>query len=309
METGPVKPSVSIKITDSALPAGASLKTIPEKNIPEKTIPVISSPVRSTPDVFKTAAQNLGLPPDFLSTTLLAFSKFFSITPDSRLFANLRKEILQSGSSSPKTPKEKIALEAKVLAALAAADKGVALGKTGFEIYSADSRNDLDSRHHAGGFQFYQQQYKEKNQNEENEEKDLFDIMNKIPGKNKQRWIILPFNYDPGGTELKVLLRILIKEPLSSSAESIKFGAGAVIIDISGPKYNWRFVLNKTGKDISVNIGIVPGLSSREIAGLRKEMVKNGFSGIKINNGRELPLSEALDLLDIPALPSVNKGV
>jgi len=241
--------------------------------------------------VIKQVLQSLGLPHDALSRALLVFSAFFSITPEPALLSALRKELLSSGTSSPKTGKEKNALEAKVLAALASADKGVVLSEESANFYAAIPGN-MD-------FQERRQPDRDKN---------FLDMMNKISGKNGQKWIVWPFNYKLEGIELNVLVRILIKEPLSIKEPSQE--EGVIIIDIDGPKRNWRFILNRSGtgsvQTMTADIGVFPELNETDIAGLRKEMKRNGFTGIRVYNGRELLLS---DFFGIQALPSVNKEV
>ena len=267
-------------------------------------------------EALKTAALALGLPADALSRALLAFSGIFSITPDSALLSRLRKEILDSGTSSPKDSREKLQLEAKTLAALAAFDKGVVLGRESLRLYSAvpDSgdfsgddffgeSNDPDD-HGSGrqpdaqGFQQFFQDF-----NRGGSEKDrLFGYLNRIPGKNGRHWAVWPFNYSRGGTELKVLVRILIKEPFFSLNR--KDDDNLVIVDITGPKRNWRFLL-RTGEELTSDVSIVPGLPRSDAGKLTRYLAEECGIKCRIHNGRELLLADEF----AEALPSVNEQV
>jgi hypothetical protein len=233
------------------------------------------APTLSGAEVFKAAAAALGLPQDALTNALLSFTRFFSVTPEPTLLTNLRKDVLQSSPSSPKNAKEKAAMESRALAVSAAFDKGVSLSRECLDEYAAVP----------GGSDFSEDQKRRKehsfNQKEEpkaedvkklfedsgqNEgEKHFLDFLNRIPGKNGQRWIVWPFNYCSGGTELNVLVRILIKEPLNH----------LILADIVGPKRKWHFIFDKNGKEkLVVNLYVFPGFPKGELKSLQKEMCR-----------------------------------
>lgn len=126
--------------------------------------------------------------------------------------------------------------EAFSLAAAAAESKGVELQPKGLESYT--DAVDPDSRRHNDE----QQQKRNRNKNEQEEKTSvkiesitadslknmilksmennpLLDILNKLPGKNGQRWIVLPFDFIDGGREFNVSMRILLNEKKSGQAD------------------------------------------------------------------------------------------
>jgi hypothetical protein len=260
----------------SPLPTLAQVKVPAPAGVPPAPTPLAGA------EIFKAAAAALGLPQDALSNALLSFTRFFSITPETTLLTNLRKEVLMSGSSSPKTAKEKAAMESRALAASAAFDKGVSLSKECLDEYAAVP----------GGSDFSGDQKRRKNdsfnQKEEPKaddvkklfedsgqmegEKHFLDFMNRIPGKNGQRWIVWPFNYCSGDTELSVLVRILIKEPVNQQSRA-KNAGGLILADIAGPKRKWHFIFDKNGEGkLTVNLYVFPGFPNGELKSLQLEM-------------------------------------
>ena len=249
--------------------------------------------------IIKSVLASLGLPQDNLSSALLAFTRLFSLTPRQEVLANLRREVLQSARNTGDKGLDAKYIEAKALAVLAAFDKGVILEKDALEAYAAYKNEPMEEPKTSNPpYDFYSKspdaEDLQHSFEKDNEEEDVFGFLNRIAGKNKQRWIVWPFNYTNEGIELKVLLRVLIEEPFY------------LILDITGPKRIWRFLLNKESENISIDIGIKPGLSSKEIKELKKEIQSLGISDIHIRNDEELPLSQKLGFGD---LRSVNKEV
>ncbi|MCL2206305.1 MAG: hypothetical protein FWB82_07295, partial [Treponema sp.] len=78
-------------------------------------------------EVLRQTAIALNLPVDSLSVSLLAFARFFSLTPNPAVLAALRREVLSSPLSHAETASEAASLEAKAMAVAAAFDKGVSL--------------------------------------------------------------------------------------------------------------------------------------------------------------------------------------
>ena len=263
------------------------------------------------------AAAALGLPQDALSSALLAFARFFAITPRQELLANLRREVLvllsakKAGDKTGLKAKyiEAKGLEAKALAVLAAFDKGVRL-----ESDFLEEQPPREFNSNLPDAEDLRQSF-----DEDNEKEDVLGFLNRIPGKNNQRWMVWPFNYNDGDIELKVLIQVLLKEPMVSFIKSEKAGespspvsgAAWLIVDISGPKRNWRFLLNKKegkieNENLSIDIGIKPGLSAMDIKKLKKDFKDLGFSDIRIRNNEDLSLVQEPGFGD---LYSVNKEV
>lgn len=273
--------NAAVKAEAGKAPAG-DLQSLPKNQLAGSTA------AQSGAEAVKTALFSLGLPNDALSQTLLVFSRLFSIAADPGLLSGLRKELLASGPSSPKTAKEKQQLESRVLAALAAFDKDVSLSGGDLEAYAVIPYGGDNS-----------------GQDNSDRKREFYGYLNRIPGKNGRHWVVLPFNYSSGGTELKVLVRILIKGSLLSSEKGND--EGLVITDIAGPKRKWRFLLNKTGEKINADVSIVPGLSPEDSKNLEK-FIKNDlkFAGLRVHNGEEMFLA---DEFAAEVLPVVNKEV
>ncbi|MDR0312936.1 MAG: hypothetical protein LBI14_05005 [Treponema sp.] len=281
------------------------------------TIPAASSPLTGA-EVFKAAVVALGLPQDALSNALLAFTRFFSISPDTALLANLRKEVLASGSSSPKTAKEKAAMESRALAASAAFDKGVTLSEEGLDEYAAVPSDSDSSEHKRREGHFFNKKddpdaeelkksFAHTGQNEG--EEHFLDLLNRIPGKNGQRWVVWPFNYGSGGTELSVLVRILIKEPISLKEP---INRGLIIADIVGPQRKWHFVLDRSGPEkLDVNLFVFPGFE-RGLDQLQKEIektLKNLAPETECHIWNDEVAPSLIAELGIETLPSINEEV
>lgn len=120
--------------------------------------------------------------------------------------------------------------EAFSLAAAAAESKGVELSPKGLETYALALEGELQN-HHDGK---HQQGKQNKNQDEQEEKQTskteritpgdlrkmaneycknnpLFDILNRLPGKNGNRWIVLPFSFSQDGKQYSVSMRILLE--------------------------------------------------------------------------------------------------
>jgi len=250
---------------------------------------------------FKTAA-NLGFPKDALSIALLAFARYFSISLSPALMGTLRREILARGKvSSPETPAEKAALEADALSALIADDKGVTLSSHALEHYARflsfpdkniiqpDEKRDRN-KEECPSAEELRILIEEQGQND-----DTLSFLNDLPGKNGQRWLVFPFNIRVRGIEFQVFLRLLKKGPVSSGE------AGQLIVDISGPKRQWRCFLKKTGEKFLADLRIYPRQSPGALKKLQKEAEQilgngrglfgsfKGFDEILLQNGEEAP--------------------
>jgi len=230
-------------------------------------------------DLFRQLATALGLPADTLSVTLLAFSRFFSLPPKQALMETLRKEVLDSSrTASPQTAAEKSVLESKALAATAALDKGVTLSPEALERYARFFGPPTDGEGggkgaFSGGGKGTTQDREEMPQKEELQaiaeeeakEDHLLDVLNALPGKNGQYWAVFPFDINVRGTVLKVFLRILKGEPFLTGENE------QIIIDIAGPKRQYRCFLKKTGGKLRADIRVYPELSPRTLKSLSKK--------------------------------------
>ena len=185
--------------------------------------------------------------------------------------------------------------EALSLAAAAAESKGVELGPQGLEQFAQaidpdwQKRQDPDERNR-------KRQHKNPDEQEKENapaktgllsaagvkeialraaEKDpLLAILNKLPGKNGQRWLTLPFSFSEDGREYKVSLRILletVKPTLNHAARM------AVDIAESETGRRWLFVLNgpnRHGKSAvsGLTVYLQPEPPPKAIASLTREL-------------------------------------
>ena len=311
----------------TSVPSGASAYG---GDLPPKAV-LSGQNVLSAGELFKQTAATLKLPVDSLSVTLLAFSRFFSLPPSQALIATLRREILTASDSSPKSAAEKAAFEAKAMAAVAAADKGVTLSPETLERYARfleapvfkdDGESGGKNAFNGGGSGKKNPQEREEVPDkeelraiagEEAKNDGFLDIMNSIPGKNGQYWAVFPFNIKVGGTELKVFLRVLKGEPLLTGENE------HVIVDIAGPRRQYRCFLGKTSGKLRADIRVYPELSPKALKQFSKKaksflgegsaLVGNSlvFEEILVKNGDGVP-SWAEILLAEPLL-SIDKEV
>jgi len=276
----------------------------------------------SVKELFLKTAANLGFPKDALSVAILAFARYFSVSLSPAIMKTLRREILASGKpSSPETPDEKTALEAEAFSALIAMDKGVVLSRQALEHYARFLSFPDEN--------FSRQDEKEDRDREESPEEeelriileeeesndDALAFLNHLPGKNGQRWLVFPFSVKIKGIEFQVFFRLLKKEPVSAGEK----GNLHLIVDISGPKKQWRCFLKKAGEKFLADLRVYPRQSPRALKNLQKEAERNlkegralfgsfkGFDEIIVQNGEEAP-SWVEDLFT-ESLPSIYEEV
>jgi hypothetical protein len=311
---------------------------VPAANIPpvdagKPGSPAVPNPQPPNPQFLdiKQIAARLGLPQDTLNLTFLIFSRFLSVSPSPSLIGTLRREILSSfkpPSGEKAAPEANARLEARALAVLSAFDKGVSLAPealeryarlfgtaTGEEAFLPFTGCNPDS----GGNHRKREEYPETSTAPDAEEikaaaeaikDDLLDTLNSLSGKNGQYWTVFPLKINIKGIELKVYIRILNREVPLRSAH--------VIVDIAGPKRQWRCFLSNTrgeGKNgYRADISVYPEYPVLE--SLRKEAErflgkKAGeefcFNEIRLQNGEEFPCWA--DDLGSLCLPSIDEEV
>jgi len=192
--------------------------------------------------------------------------------------------------------------EALSLAAAAAESKGVELQPKGLQMYAeaVDPRQRRD-----GGGQ--KRGNRDKNQNEQDEkapqktvpitadslkqaaldytEKNhILDILNKLPGKNGQRWIVLPFDFYENGFEFNVSMRILLDDEYASNR------AYCMVMDIlinneerercekperEGEKFErrWLFILEAVNEKLrKLSVYFKPEPAQKRLMQFKKEL-------------------------------------
>ena len=248
-------------------------------------------------ELFRETAAALGFPRDQLSVALLAFARFFSLSP--ALLGVLRKDFLSSLKDLPRDTKHtqsqaaghghpvsggKTGFEEGAMAVAAALDKGVALCPDALAYYARFLvPPDAPDGHRTGGESFSHGAGDEEDRDEDNDleeppeieklqaiaenevrKDNLLDILNSLPGKNGQRWAVFPFSIKVRGIELKVFIRILKRA-------SLLHGEGDLVIaDISGPKRQWRCILRERNGKILADLQIYPQVSARTLNSLKR---------------------------------------
>jgi hypothetical protein len=285
----------------------------------------LSSPGVNLEGLYKQTAALLGLPQDTLSFVLISAIRYFSLSPDAALLSRLRGDLLASGAASaPKGGREKAALEAKALAAAAAADKGLRLSPEALEEYAAamepgawfsggGGREPPEDEDPPGGEEApdgeeLERLYAKVNRaGEKSGEGGLLSWLNRLPGRNGQGWAVFPFKIKLEGVELKVFVRLLIGGSFSRFAPGKDAGRGCVIVDIEGPGQNWRFILNRNGGAAAMDITVYPG-QGVDIKALEREAGKF-FEGteIRVQKTGEAPSPGGQFCTE--ALPSVDEKV
>jgi hypothetical protein len=273
--------------------------------------------------MYKQTAALLGLPQDTLSFVLISAIRCFSLPPDAALLTRLRGNLLASGAASaPKTGGEKAALEAKALAAAAAADKGLLLSPEALEEYAAAMEGgawfsgrregqpedeDPPGREETPDGEELAKRYVQANKaGQEGGKEGLLSWLNRLPGGNGQGWAVFPFKIKVRGVELRVSVRLLIKgHPFYASGKDA--GQGSVIVDIEGPAQNWRFILEKTGGKSAMDITLYPGQAG-DIKALEKE-AKKFFGGMEVRVCGSSKAPSLIEHLYQETLPSVNERV
>ncbi|MCL2184778.1 MAG: hypothetical protein FWB86_02835 [Treponema sp.] len=220
-------------------------------NVSDSKTTSLKAPVSSqqTAEVFNkqttrsifSVISSLGLPSDKLSASIISFARFFSLPLKPNVLAAIRQQAFSQtqqtagnaaltgaanqtvASSSADTSFAMKMREAFSFAAAAAESKGVELNQKGIEQYAQAIDPDLHNRQEKE-----RQQEKRRNKDQIEEEKTtitaasleknvnenttpLIEMLNRMPGKNGQRWIVLPFNFSKDGKEFNISMRVLLE--------------------------------------------------------------------------------------------------
>jgi hypothetical protein len=205
--------------------------------------------------------RSLNLPPDSLSAALVSFARRFSLPLDQALLTRLRREALSLNMSR----------ESAALAAVAAAAKGVGLTPEALEKYTAaidpDARREQSGADSQGGGQGRERSGRDGRPPENSGEDEAGDrpgrvsvsgipdagglgkirddidgndpllrVLNSIPGKDGERWMVYPFQVSAGGKRFLVSMRVTAGNG----------GEGArLAVDVAGEDRRWLFVLDQ----------------------------------------------------------------
>jgi len=284
----PVRTGVAVESPQKAAIDGKSSR------LPSPAVPLLNT------------AASLGFPKDALSAALLVFARFFSLSADKAFVGSLRREILDLlDNSSPENTEEKAVLEAKAMAAVIAADKGMLLSPVALERYArflmhpafslmaknqegketSSAKTAQASQKHLGNSMGKPLDRTRGDSREEipdmdelraiaeaqTQEDGFLDFFNCLPGKNGQYWLVFPFNVKVKGIELEVLMRVLSSERGTVPGRVSSTESGQIIADISGPKRQWRCFLKKSAGKFRADIQVYPEYSQTALNHLRKE--------------------------------------
>ena len=258
-----------------------------------------SAPVSSVRSASSLAAA-AGLPQDKLSASIVSFARFFSLPLKPELLSAIRRQAFSPQSAPPPELRQSLAgpapaqepvltaariRETLSLSAAAAESKGVELHPKALEAYAEAVDPEWQKKQNSGG---QKRRQRDKDQNEKEriktppitapalekavlqsaQKNPLLDILNKLPGKNGQRWIVLPFDFPQDDPEYRVSMRILLEEPPSRAA--------CMALDIAesaDPGQRWMFMLEAAnGKPVRLTSYLRPELPPRAQSRLKREL-------------------------------------
>ncbi|GHU16982.1 hypothetical protein FACS1894163_07320 [Spirochaetia bacterium] len=285
----------------------------------------------------------MGLPQDKLSASIIAFVRYFSLPLNPALLAKIRRQSLgaEAGNALPahspgkgqapaagaRSPQSDLRIlqvrEALSLAAAVAADKGVELSRDGLADYARSLSEPLtldpDQGRSAGDGRGEGSPDKGRNQDENPEDAEslrnkilqaedqnpLLKLMNRLPGKNGQRWMVFPFSFEDQGRSFAVTLRILLTP---------EGGAERMALEAVSEDRRWLFIADKPPNGrLQITGSFWPGGSPSE-GGLLRRMEKEladllGISPeqVQLRNDEEFPLFAPDSRAE--ALLSVNEEI
>jgi hypothetical protein len=206
---------------------------------------------------------------DKFSASIISFFRFFSLPLKPELITSIRR---QAFTQLPIVPQANTATARDItpalfqslsLASAAAESKGVELVPKGLELFAefidpALKDEDSQQRHDSQGQQ-RRQQNNGKDETEpqkaaditaaglkkmaiENAEKDpLLAILNRLPGKDRKRWMVFPFSFRKDGSDFNVSMRILLEPELLTNRSIL------MALDVQSKEQKQLFVMEAAG--------------------------------------------------------------
>ena len=322
--------AASSKMAMPLAPAAGSTAAKP----PPAALPAsLPSPMPALPAV----ASPWAVPMDKLSASIASFARYFSLPLKPELIAEIRRQVFASteiptSDSRPTAETAEKKREALSLAAAACKDKGVELSTEGHKAYAAAIDPDWEERHGSGRRRRHNKPHDEGESPAERTKaspgrrpegtppltapelreivesgaKDpLLAIMNKLPGKNGQHWVVLPFSFEKKGMKFQVSLRILLEENNHVSR---------MVLDIAesgDASRRWHFA-GESAKGTLARLAVFmqPALSPKAHAQFARELsslLAIPVGRISIQNATESFPCESPGMDDL--LLSVNKSV
>jgi len=253
---------------NTGFPAGKAASEPLSKKTASAKASAVKSPVTIPPASRSVSSlvKILGLPSDKLSASIVSFARFFSLPLKPQMLAEIRRQAFLPPQTDVKQPIEEnqaVAVknrEALSLAAAAAESKGVELRPDVLEAFAEAVDPDWEKRQNPNS-QKRERRNKEKEPEDKNtlfktevisasvlekmaleaaEENPLLCALNRLPCKNGQRWIVLPFSFTRDGRDFRVSIRILL-ETRQAANRAILMALDLVELGETGK--NWLFVL------------------------------------------------------------------
>jgi hypothetical protein len=233
-----------------------------------------------------------------LQAAILSFSRYFSLPMEPGLLLRLRREVL-----SLKTPGE-----AGALGAAAAADKGLELSPQGLEDYAAAIEGFVRDRGASGGDQEGEAEKDARRNRAPPEDQErgavapeaklpdgenlrekvlrkeaglpLLGLLNRLPGREGQRWMVFPFTWSSGGIVFRISLRLVLDNNQHSGQRVTRLA-----LDIQSDRRRWSFTLDKPGEaEAETRVSRSPPLPEAEAESLKAELrVLLGALGGSVN--------------------------
>jgi len=283
--------------------------TVGGKNSGEQSVKNVSSKVqaqtvKTSAPVSARSASSLaaaaGLPQDKLSASIVTFARFFSLSLKPEMLSAIRRQSFPpQGAASPASQQISAALpaaedtsgsmaaktrEALSLSAAAAESKGVELHPKSLEAYAEAVDPEWQKRQNSGE---QKKRRRDKDQNEklktapitasalektvlQSVQNDpLLAILNKLPGKNGQRWITLPFDFPPDDPEYRVSMRILLDDLPSNRSACMALD----IAETDDAGRRWMFMLESANeKPVRLTCYLRPELPPGAQSRLKREL-------------------------------------
>jgi hypothetical protein len=223
-----------------------------------------------------------GLPADKLSAGIVSFARFFSLPLKPDLMASIRRQSLSPETSTP-------GRETLSLAAAAAESKGVELRPKGLEWFAEaidpdwrrqnpEERDRRERRHKKPGQENPAPKTGPlsavglKKMALESAEKYSTAILNRLPGKNGQRWMVFPFSFCESGREFKVSLRILLDDVACMALDIAEIAASREADETSR---RWLFVMNPVkGSCSKLSVYLQPELPPKAVESFVGELAR-----------------------------------
>jgi len=259
-----------------------------------------SAPV-STIRSASSLATAAGLPNDKLSASIVAFARFFSLPLKPQMLAAIRRQTF-SPQSTPASQQTSVTTEdasataaktreALSLSAAAAESKGVELNPKALQVYAEAVDPEWEKNQNQNN-QKKRQRNKEQNEKEKTKSissktipvsasslekialqsariNPLLDILNRLPAKHGQRWIVLPFDFPQDDPDLKVSMRILFDDEAVNSAVCMALD----IVENAGDGRRWSFMLEYANeKPVSLTCCLRPDIAPNAQSRLLREL-------------------------------------